>query len=84
MWMDEPFGMFSVMNTLFPILFFGIFALISGNFIKCRQHNSFFTKIFGLFTLENRTGNPCDIRGFNAAIQCIGHLHNRALTHAVQ
>ena len=30
MWMDEPFGMFSVMNTLFPILFFGVFAVVSG------------------------------------------------------
>ena len=28
MWMDEPFGMFSVMNTLFPILFFGVFAVV--------------------------------------------------------
>ena len=33
MWMDEPFGMFSVMNTLFPILFFGIFALIIVMFV---------------------------------------------------
>ncbi len=33
MWMDEPFGMFSVMNTLVPILFFGIFALIIVMFV---------------------------------------------------
>lgn len=28
MWMDEPFGMFSLMGTLFPVMFFGIFALV--------------------------------------------------------
>ena len=33
MWMDEPFGMFSVMDTLFPILFFGMFALIVVMFV---------------------------------------------------
>lgn len=29
MWMEEPFGMFSVMDALFPILFFGMFALVA-------------------------------------------------------
>ncbi len=33
MWMDEPFGMFTVMDTLFPILFFGMFALIVVMFV---------------------------------------------------
>lgn len=33
MWMDEPFGMFSVMNTLFPILFFGVFAVVILTFV---------------------------------------------------
>lgn len=33
MWMDEPFGMFSVMDTLFPILFFGVFAVVILTFV---------------------------------------------------
>ena len=28
MWMDEPFGMFSWMETLFPMMFFTVFALV--------------------------------------------------------
>ena len=28
MWMDEPFGMFSLMETLFPVMFFTVFALV--------------------------------------------------------